>query len=230
MKNALITTMLFMAATQGYADGSNNEVRASMSFDELEYQVDDEAVAWSSTFSVGNDTHQFNVVSEGAHTCDGLDGHELKAYYSKAVSPKVGINLGWRGDLKPDPSRDWMLLGVSWEAPYELETETSLFIGSSGRSALRLEVARVCVITPVLTLTPELKANFYSENDIQTGTGSGLSDLEIAVRLAYQASPKFSPYIGVAWGRPYGKTSDFARTEGEHGSNSQFLFGFSLEL
>jgi len=230
MKNALITTMLCMAATQGYAVGSNNEVRATMSFDELEYQVGDEAVAWSSTFSVGNDTHQFNVVSEGAHTCDGLDGHELRAYYSGALSSKVGINLGWRGDLNPGPRQDWMLVGISWAAPFNLETETSLFVGSGGRKGLRLEVKRVCQIVPTLTLTPELKANFHSENDIRTGTGSGLSELEIGLRLAFEVTAGLSPYIGIAWAKPYGKTAEFARTEGGHEGNAQLLLGFSFLL
>lgn len=201
-----------------------------MAFDELEYHVDDESVAWASTFSLGTDTQQFNVVSEGEHTCDGLDGHELRAYYSRALSSKVGINLGWRGDLNPGPRQDWMLVGISWAAPFGLETETSLFMGSGGRKGLRLEVERVCQIAPTLTLTPELKANLHSKNNIQTGIGSGLSELEIGLRLAYQATPTFSPYVGIAWGKPYGKTSDFARAEGEHGGNAQFLMGFSLEL
>ena len=230
MKHALTITLILMMATHAYAVESNNKVQTNFSFDELEYRFDDKAVAWASTFSVGSDTHQFNVVSEGEHNCDGLDGHELRAFYSKSLSSNVGFNLGWRGDINPGPRRDWILLGLSWEAPFELETQTSLFIGSSGRSGLRLELARVCQIMPSLTLTPQLKANFHSENDIRTGTGSGLSELEIAMRLAYQASPSFSPYIGILWGKPYGQTSDFALAEGEHVGDAQLLVGFSLEL
>ena len=74
------------------------------------------------------------------------------------------------------------------------------------------------------------KANLHSKNNIQTGIGSGLSELEIGLRLAYQATPAFSPYVGIAWGKPYGKTSDFTHAEGEHGGNTQFLMGFSFEL
>jgi len=230
MKTTITAILLLLVATQSYSAEPKNRVQATMSFDELEYHVDDESVAWASTFSLGTDTQQFNVVSEGEHTCDGLDGHELRAYYSRALSSKVGINLGWRGDLNPGPRQDWMLVGISWAAPFGLETETSLFMGSGGRKGLRLEVERVCQIAPTLTLTPELKANLHSKNNIQTGIGSGLSELEIGLRLAYQATPTFSPYVGIAWGRPYGKTSDFARAEGEHGGNAQFLMGFSLEL
>lgn len=230
MKYILTLTLILLLATHTYAAGSDNEVQTTFSFDELEYQGDDKAVAWVSSLSLGTDIHQFNVVSEGGRTSDGLDGHELRAFYSQSLSSSVGFNLGWRGDLDPGPRRDWMLLGISWQAPFELETETSLFLGSSGRSGLRLEVARALEITPLLTLTPELKANLHSKDDIEIGVGSGLSELEIAMRLAYQASPTFNPYIGVAWGKPYGKTRDFARAEGEDGGNAQFLFGFSFEL
>ena len=230
MKTTIIVVLLLLVATQSYSAEPNNRVQATISFDEMEYHVDDESVAWASTFSLGTDTHQFNVVSEGEHACDGLDGHELRAYYSGALSSKVGINLGWRGDLNPGPRQDWMLVGISWAAPFNLETETSLFVGSGGRKGLRLEVKRVCQIVPTLTLTPELKANFHSENDIRTGTGSGLSELEIGLRLAFEVTAGFSPYIGIAWAKPYGKTAEFARTEGGHEGNAQLLLGFSFLL
>jgi uncharacterized protein involved in copper resistance len=86
-------------------------------------------------------------------------------------------------------------------------------------------------LPPVYPLTIGTgKANLHSKNNIQTGIGSGLSELEIGLHLAYQATPTFFPYVGIAWGRPYGKTSDFTHAEGEHGGNTQFLMGFSFEL
>ena len=230
MRIALTAALLLLTAAQSYAAELNNGVQASLSFDELEYLEEDKATAWSVNFSMGTDANQFNLVSEGAHSSDRLEEHELRVYYSKSLSSSLGINLGWRGDLKPGPSRDWFLLGVSWEAPYGLETDTSLFAGNSGRLGLRLEAARSFQITPSLLLTPELKANFHSKDDIQTGTGSGLSEFELAMRLAYEISPLFSPYIGIVWAKPYGKTADFARADGEHKGNAQFLLGFSFAL
>ncbi len=230
MKTALTAILLLVTTAQNYAAELNNGVQATWSFDELEYLVDDEAVAWASTFSRGTDANQFNLVSEGGRASDGLEGHELRAYYSKALSSKLGINLGWRGDVKPSPRRNWFLIGASWEIPFELETETSLFAASGGRLGLRLELKRGYQIMPSLLLTPELKANFYSEDDIQSGTGSGLSELELGLRLAYEVSPLFSSYIRIVWERPYGKTADFARSDGEHVGNAQFLIGLSFEL
>lgn len=227
---ALTTALLLLTAVQSYSAELNNGVQASLSFDELEYHTEDESTAWSANFSMGTDTHQFNLVSEGERTSDGLAGHELRAHYTKALSSKVGVNLGWRGDLQPSSSRDWFLLGVSWDAPFELEAGSALFVGSGGRLGLRLEVERGFQITPSLLLTPEAKVNSYSEDDIQTGIGSGLSELELAMRLAYEVSPLFSPYIGIIWRRPYGKTADFARAEGEHRGNVQFLMGVNFAL
>jgi copper resistance protein B len=228
IKIALTTTVLLLTAAQSYAVEINDEIQGSVSLDELEYLEEDQSTAWSSNFSLATDAHQLNLVSEGKRTSDGLEGHELRAYYSKALSSKVGINLGWRGDLNPGASRDWFLLGVSWKAPYELEIDTSLFAGSNGRLGLRLEVERGYQIMSSLLLGAKLKANFHSENDIQTGTGSGLSELELGLRLSYEASPLFSPYVGIVWDRPYGKTAHFARADGGHEGNAQFLMGLSL--
>ena len=228
MKNKLATTLFLLAVSPSYATELNNGVQATLSFDELEYHVDDEVAAWASTFSLGADANQFNLVSEGGRTSDGLEGHELRAYYSKALSSKLGINLGWLGDVNPGPGRDWFLLGFSWETLFELETETSLFAAGGGRLGLSLEVERGYQIMPSLLLTPELKANFYSEEDTATGVGSGLSELELGLRLAYEVSPTFAPYVRILWARPYGVTADLARPDDEHESNTQFLVGVNL--
>ncbi len=39
--------------------------------------------------------------------------------------------------------------------------------------------------------------NFYSKDDLSRQIGSGLSDLDTGVRLRYELSRKFAPYIRV---------------------------------
>jgi hypothetical protein len=41
--------------------------------------------------------------------------------------------------------------------------------------------------------------NFYSQADRGRGIGTGLSDLDSGVRLGYQISRKFAPYIGFTY-------------------------------
>jgi len=232
MRKFLGGTLLLLTAMHTYSaqDSAESQPSLSFSFDEFEYHRDDETIAWAGTLALESGSHQFSIDSEGERSDDGIEGHELRAYYSRGISPEVTINLGWRGDLKLGPRQDWLLLGFSREIVFEIESDVSLFAASGGDLALRLEMARDFIIAPSLLLTPELKANFHSYDDIETGTGSGLSEFELGLRLAYEISPSFSPYLGLLWSKPYGNTADFARPEGEHEGNAQFLAGFRFQF
>ena len=49
----------------------------------------------------------------------------------------------------------------------------------------------------------------------ELGLGSGINDVELGLRLRYEFSRKFAPYVGVAWERKLGETAILARSEGE---------------
>lgn len=79
-----------------------------------------------------------------------------------------------------------MYIGLLGVLPYKIGADASLFIGEASRLALRLEVAYKYWFTPSLSLTPDLEANFYSDDDLERNIGSGLSDLDLGLRLRYQ--------------------------------------------
>ena len=57
------------------------------------------------------------------------------------------------------------------------------------------------------------------------GIGSGLSDMELGLRLRYEIRREFAPYIGVNWTQKIGRTADFAKDEGEETSDVQLVAG-----
>jgi copper resistance protein B len=84
------------------------------------------------------------------------------------------------------------------------------------------------LITQRLILQPEIEMNFYSKRDPSRGIGSGLSDLDSGLRLRYEISRKFAPYIGVAFDGKFGETADFTRAEGGMVNDVRFIFGIRL--
>ncbi len=133
--------------------------------------------------------------------------------------------MGLRKDFQPTPSRSWAVLGVQGLAPYLFEVDTAVFLGESGRTALRLEAEYEILFTQRLILSPEIEVNFYGQNDEATGTGSGLSDVEFGLRLRYEIRREFAPYIGVNWFKKFGNTADFSRLEGAEVSDTQIVLG-----
>ena len=77
-------------------------------------------------------------------------------------------------------------------------------------------------------MQPEAELNFYSKDDPSRRIGSGLSDLDTGVRLRYEISRKFAPYIGLAYSGRYGNTARYSRQVGETTSAPRFLFGLRL--
>lgn len=151
---------------------------------------------------------------------------ELQALYSRAVATYWDLQIGWRHDFKPaGETRDWAAIGFRGLAPYYFDIDTALFIGESGRFVLDLDAEYEVMLTQRLVLSPELQLNLHSKSDPAIGQGSGLSDIELGLRLSYAIRREFAPYIGVNWERKFGQTADFARDEGEDTSDLQFVAG-----
>lgn len=232
MKKMFILSFAFLAASQAFAMGDGDPVVTFFSLDEFEtrQQSGHDPLAWRGAIATGTDWHQLWFQSKGERVNGETEEHELQLYYSRAISPFWNVNVGWRGDIDPDPERHWLQLGVAGEAPFFIETEATLFVGNDGRSAFRLKTEKEMMLTQRWSLTPEVVADFHGHNDAETGTGSGLSTLEAGIRLGFQVTPQFSPYIGINWEKSFGNTADFARAEGEDVDSTQFVLGFRFWL
>ncbi len=76
-----------------------------------------------------------------------------------------------------------------------------------------------------MILTPDVEINWYGKDDVGAGIGSGLSDVEIGLRLRYEIRREFAPYIGINWSKQYGNTADYSRLQGESSSDTQIVLG-----
>jgi len=185
----------------------------------------DNTLSWDGQGWIGKDLRKLWIKTEGERTGGKTDEVELQFLYSKAIARYWEFQVGVRHDFEPSPSRSWAVIGVQGLAPYFFETDVALFVGDSGRTALRLETEYDLLFTQRLILTPEIEVNFYGQDDVDIGIGSGLSDLELGLRLRYEIRREFAPYIGVNWSKLFGNTADFARIAGESTSEAQLVIG-----
>lgn len=230
MKHCILAAVGTLFALPALSNHHEGPVTAALMIDELEYRWQDgeDPMAWSAALSVGTDRQQVWLVSEGDRTRGELGGNELRAYYSHQIKSDWNVNVGWRGDVKPEPGRDWFLLGLEGAAPGQVGAAITAYSGDGGDSALRLEIERGFDLTSNWVLTPEVKIDFYGQDSPELGLGSGLSTVEFAARLAYEWSPAFAPYLGAIWVKPVGQTEDYLRAEGDGGSVTQILVGVSV--
>ena len=71
-------------------------------------------------------------------------------------------------------------------------------------------------------------APIHGQSDDVRQTGSGLSDLEVGLRLRYEFTRQFAPYIGVEWVGKFGGTADFARAANENTDETRWVAGLRL--
>ena len=118
-----------------------------------------------------------------------------------------------------------MAFGVQGLAPYWFELDVTAYVGDDGRTSLSAEAEYELLLTQKLILQPRAELNLYGKNDAENGLGSGLSDLAVGLRLRYEFSRQFAPYIGVEWTDTYGDTADYRRAAGQDTSGTQFVAG-----
>ncbi|MGK0273327.1 MAG: copper resistance protein B [Cocleimonas sp.] len=185
---------------------------------------DSNPVTWEAEAWVGKDINKLWFKTEGERVNGETEEFELQALYSRAIDPYWDFQVGLRRDFKPE-SRNWAVAGFKGLAPYYFETDAVLFIGESGRTAFRLQSEYELMLTQKLVLAPEIELNLYGKDDPEVGIGSGLSDGSLGLRLRYEFTRQFAPYIGVEYSSKFGKTADFARDEGEDVSDTQLVLG-----
>ena len=89
----------------------------------------------------------------------------------------------------------------------------------------RIEGSYNLFITQHLILQPQAELNFYSKDDLARGIGSGLSDIDTGVRIGYQITRKFAPYVGFTYASGFGNTANLARQAGAPTHDSSFVVG-----
>lgn len=185
----------------------------------------DNVLSWNTQGWLGKDLTKLWFKFEGERANGSNENAELQFLYSKAIAKYWDFQVGVRHDFDPSPSRSWVAIGVQGLAPYFFETDIALFVGESGRTAFRFESEYELLLTQRLILTPDFEINLYGKDDPEIGIGSGLSDLELGIRLRYEIRREFAPYIGLNWTRLFGKTADFTTAAGGDASEVQFVLG-----
>lgn len=227
MKTILVAILLTFTSSAAIAGMGDDPLLGMFKLDQFEFRAGDgeDPFVWDAQGWIGKDLNKFWFKTEGEYVGGETEEAEVQALYSRAIAPFWDFQVGWRRDIRPQPDRDWLAIGFEGLAPYWFEIDAALFVGEDSRTAARLEAEYEFLFTQKLILTPELEMNLYGKDDPDNGIGSGLSDLELGLRLRYEIRREFAPYIGVNWEKAYGNTADFIQEEGGDVSDTRFVVG-----
>jgi len=181
--------------------------------------------AWDINGWFGGDIHRLRLRSEGER--DGGRTHEADAelLYGRAVSPWWEIVAGVRQDFAPGAAQTRAAIGIQGLAPYKFEVSATAYVGGGSNAALRLEGEYSLLLSQRWILQPRVEATLSANEDASRGEGGGLDTVSAGLRLRYEVTRRFAPYIGWEHERRFGTAADLARDDGERTRDSRFVAG-----
>jgi len=197
-------------------------------FNLAEYQARDgrDGYRWDGEFWIGGDINRLTLRTEGEGTFrEGVESAEIQALYSRAVGPYFNLQAGVRHDVQPSPTRTYATIGFEGLAPYMFEVGGALFLSDKGDLLGRFEGYYDQRITQRIILQPRVELNLSAQDVPETRTGSGLSTAELGLRLRYEVTRQFAPYVGLSWDRKLGDTARYARLDGHDVAATSFVGG-----
>ena len=201
-------------------------------FDQFEGRTNgsDSEFRWDGEAWAGTDMSKLWLKSEGFVNNGEMTDGDHEALYDRPI-PRMryfDAQAGVRADLDSGPKRVWGAIGIEGLAPHFFEFEPTFYFRDGGHLAARVQGSYDLMLTQRLIAQPELEMNFYTKQDPAREIGTGLSDIDTGIRLRYEFTRKFAPYVGFAYDGTYGSTATFARQAKESVANPRFVFGIRL--
>jgi copper resistance protein B len=181
---------------------------------------------WEGEASFGGDINRVYLKSEGdGASRQGVEAAEIQALYSRAVGPYFNFQAGVRQDIRPSHGRTYATVGFEGLAPYWFDVSGAAFISPKGELLGRLEGYEDFRLTQRVILQPRAEVNLSAQTVPELGIGSGVSNLELGLRLRYEIKREFAPYIGVSYDRKFGASAALARARGKAAATPSFVVG-----
>jgi copper resistance protein B len=219
------------ATVPGWGSPMDSNIFVHVLFDQLEGRSNgtDNSFRWDAEGWIGTDMNRLWVKSGGFLENGKLSDGDNELLYDRPL-PRwryFDVQAGVREDLDSSPGRTWGAVGIEGLAPYFFQFAPTFYF-SNDRVAARLTGSYDLLLTQRLILQPEVEINFYSKRDPRRGIGSGLADIDTGLRLRYEISRKFGPYIGFAYSGKFGESATFVRQAGEPVHDPRLVFGVRI--
>jgi copper resistance protein B len=180
---------------------------------------------WAGQGWIGTDYDKLWIKSEGTFSTGALADGQQQFLYDRAVTTYFDLQAGLRSDLDSLPVRNWAAFGIQGLAPYFFDLELTGYVSGEGHLAARLEASYDLLLTQRLILRPQVELNIYSKADPARLVGAGFSDIDTGLRLRYEITRNFAPYLGVVYEGKFGQTANFARQASESTGDFRFVLG-----
>ena len=183
------------------------------------------SLRWDGEAWTGTDRERLWLKSEGELQKGRISDGQQEVYYDTPLSSYFDVQAGFRYDLDSMPGRGWAALGIEGLAPDFFHVAVTAYASDTGHYGAKLFASYDLLITQRLILQPETEWNIYTKADPRRFTGAGVSSVDSGLRLRYEISRKFAPYVGLSYEGAFGETGRLAAAAGERMNGIRFAAG-----
>ncbi len=220
------------AEAMARARAANHQMHGQMRFatlmaERLEARVasGEDGYLWDVQGWYGTPTDRIVFKSEGEGEFGGtVDDAEAQLLWGHAITPWFDLQAGVRLDVEPE-STAHLALGVQGLAPYNIHVDAAAFLSDQGDLTAQIEAEHDMRLTQRLILQPRVEFELAAQDIPQRGMGAGPVKIESGLRLRYEVTREFAPYLGVEYEAALGQTADLIRAEGDDPDGLVFLIG-----
>lgn len=198
---------------------------------EQRFQQGDNVVLHDIQAWAGTDYNKLWLKSEGEYNTSKNEHEEtsVEALYSRNVASFWDLQAGYRHDfINEADDRDFAALGFQGLAPYWFEVEATSYVSDEGDISAVLEAEYDLLLSQRLILQPRFETEVAVQDVEEYNIGSGITGFETGLRLRYEFSRKFAPYVGVSWEQATGETKNMLEADGEQTNNTAFVTGLKF--
>jgi copper resistance protein B len=160
----------------------------------------------------GGDASRWVVKARGERVDgEGWEHGEVELLKAWPVGPYFDLQAGVRYDLAPK-GRSYATVGFEGLAPYWFEVQGAAYLSDQGDVSARAEASYDLRLTQKLILQPRLEGDLAE---------AGAARLEGGLRLRYQITQEFAPYVGLVRERAFGP----AIVAGERAGSTAVVIG-----
>ncbi|MFC1236689.1 copper resistance protein B [Vibrio sp. F74] len=194
---------------------ADDHSRWYVSFEKFEYAFveEHESFSFDGRFIWGRDYDKAIFSSEGKIDDNSFNNASSELLWSHAVSAFWDRQIGARYNFGDEKDQVWITAGFQGLAPYWFEVDIKSSVSMDGQIALDVETEYDLLLTQQLILQPRLEMSIYGKDDKEREIASGFSSVATGLRLRYELSRQFAPYVGVEWEVKLGDTRDILKQE-----------------
>lgn len=163
----------------------------------------------------GGDASRWVVKARGERVeGEGWERGEAELLKAWPVGPYFDLQAGVRYDLAPK-GRSYATLGFEGLAPYWFEVQGAAYLSDQGDVSARAEASYDLRLTQKLILQPRLEGDLAK---------AGAARLEGGLRLRYEITREFAPYVGLVRERAFGPAVE----AGERAGSTAVVIGVKV--